>query len=43
MKEVDHLQLDFKREADPEGLLNPGKMIAWERPDYDGRAAVRLF
>ncbi|MDX6750883.1 FAD-binding oxidoreductase [Geminicoccaceae bacterium 1502E] len=35
MKKVDELQLSFKREADPKGLLNPGKMIAWENPDYD--------
>lgn len=32
---VDTRQLDFKREADPKGLLNPGKMISWEDPDYD--------
>ncbi|HSP25555.1 MAG TPA: FAD-binding protein, partial [Saliniramus sp.] len=32
---VDERQLAFKREADPKGLLNPGKMIAWEDPDYD--------
>ncbi|MEM9043380.1 MAG: FAD-binding oxidoreductase [Pseudomonadota bacterium] len=25
----------FKRRVDPEGLLNPGKMIAWEDPDFD--------
>jgi FAD/FMN-containing dehydrogenase len=36
MKKVDTLQLAFKRETDPDGLLNPGKMIAWERPDFDG-------
>jgi FAD/FMN-containing dehydrogenase len=35
MKQTDDVQLAFKREADPQGLLNPGKMIAWERPDYD--------
>ena len=35
MKRTDAVQLAFKREADPEGLLNPGKMIAWEDPDYD--------
>ncbi len=35
MKTVDPLQLAFKREADPKGLLNPGKMIAWDRPDFD--------
>lgn len=38
MKKVDPVQLAFKRETDPDGLLNPGKMIAWERPDYDGTA-----
>lgn len=32
---VDATQLAFKREADPKGLLNPGKMIAWDRPDWD--------
>ena len=35
MKKVDQLQLAFKREADPLGLLNPGKMIGWEDPTYD--------
>jgi FAD/FMN-containing dehydrogenase len=35
MKQTDEVQLAFKREADPKGLLNPGKMIAWEDPDYD--------
>lgn len=32
---VDARQLDFKRQADPKGLLNPGKMIAWDDPDWD--------
>lgn len=32
---VDDRQLAFKREADPKGLLNPGKMIAWDEPEYD--------
>jgi hypothetical protein len=36
MKQVDRAQLAFKREADPEGLLNPGKMLAWDDPDYAG-------
>jgi FAD/FMN-containing dehydrogenase len=35
MKQTDAVQLAFKREADPKGLLNPGKMIAWEDPSYD--------
>lgn len=32
---IDDLQLNFKREADPKGLLNPGKMISWDDPDWD--------
>jgi FAD/FMN-containing dehydrogenase len=32
---VDDRQLAFKREADPKGLLNPGKMIAWDNPTWD--------
>ena len=35
MKQTDEVQLAFKREADPRGLLNPGKMIAWDNPDFD--------
>lgn len=35
MKQTDAVQLAFKREADPKGLLNPGKMIAWDDPAYD--------
>ncbi|RUM98737.1 FAD-binding oxidoreductase [Pseudaminobacter arsenicus] len=35
MKQTDEIQLAFKREADPQGLLNPGKMIAWEDSSYD--------
>jgi FAD/FMN-containing dehydrogenase len=35
MKQTDAVQLAFKREADPLGLLNPGKMIAWEDPNFD--------
>ncbi|GLS21780.1 FAD-linked oxidase [Labrys miyagiensis] len=35
MKQTDALQLAFKREADPKGLLNPGKMISWDDPNYD--------
>jgi FAD/FMN-containing dehydrogenase len=31
---TDQRQLEFKREADPKGLLNPGKMIAWDDPAF---------
>ena len=41
MKQTDEVQLAFKREADPKGLLNPGKMIAWENPDFDSEDAAR--
>ncbi len=33
-QQVDDVQLNFKREADPKGLLNPGKMIGWHDPDW---------
>ena len=41
MKRTDLAQLAFKRQADPKGILNPGKMIAWDDPNFDlnsGRA-----
>ena len=41
MKKTDRAQLAFKKEADPLGMLNPGKMIAWDDPNFDfesGRA-----
>lgn len=44
MKQTDAVQLAFKREADPAGLLNPGKMIGWENPDFDfGAGRTYLF
>ena len=44
MKRSDPVQLAFKRQADPKGLLNPGKMIAWEDPGFDfGSDKVYLF
>jgi FAD/FMN-containing dehydrogenase len=44
MKQTDAVQLAFKHEADPKGLLNPGKMIAWENPDFDLKSdKVYLF
>ncbi len=44
MKQTDAVQLAFKREADPKGLLNPGKMIAWDNPDFDLKSdKVYLF
>ncbi|MFL5333406.1 MAG: FAD-binding oxidoreductase [Geminicoccaceae bacterium] len=43
MKKVDQVQLAFKREADPDGLLNPGKMIGWEDPAFDQSADRRFL
>ena len=38
MKQTDRVQLAFKKEADPKGMLNPGKMIAWDNPNFDFKA-----
>ncbi len=44
MKQVDQTQLAFKREADPKGLMNPGKMIGWDDPGYQsGDRAAYLY
>jgi FAD/FMN-containing dehydrogenase len=44
MKAPDPAQLRFKRETDPKGLMNPGKMIAWDDPDHDfGAGKIYLF
>jgi FAD/FMN-containing dehydrogenase len=44
MKRTDEIQLAFKAETDPRGLLNPGKMIAWDDPAYDYRSGkIYLF
>jgi hypothetical protein len=43
MKEIDEVQLAFKRDADPKGLLNPGKMAAWDNPDYQAHRPVRYM
>ena len=34
MKKTNPAQLAFKKQADPKGLLNPGKMIAWTEPGW---------
>jgi FAD/FMN-containing dehydrogenase len=43
MKQTDAIQLAFKRETDPVGLLNPGKMIAWENPNFDFAAGKNFL
>jgi FAD/FMN-containing dehydrogenase len=43
MKQTDAIQLAFKRETDPKGLLNPGKMIAWENPEFDYSAGKNFL
>jgi FAD/FMN-containing dehydrogenase len=36
MKQVDMAQLRFKEKVDPLGLLNPGKMRAWNERWVEG-------
>lgn len=43
MKQTDATQLAFKRDTDPQGLLNPGKMIAWEDPGFDFSAGKNFL
>ena len=45
MKQTDEQQLEFKRQVDPDGLMNPGKMRAFEegRANYDGSAGYGLI
>lgn len=43
MKRSDHAQLSFKRENDPKGLLNPGKMVAWDNPEFDFNAPQKYL
>ena len=44
MKRTDAVQLAFKRDSDPKGLLNPGKMIGHDDPDHDfDNGGVWLF
>ncbi|UXS03144.1 FAD-binding oxidoreductase [Agrobacterium tumefaciens] len=43
MKQTDKVQLAFKKETDPKGLLNPGKMIAWENPNFDFKAGTNYL
>lgn len=35
MKRVDARQAAWRREADPRGLLNSGKMLGFEDPDWE--------
>ncbi len=41
MKAIDPVQLEFKRAVDPYGLLNPGKMRAWDEHSHDSYSALR--
>jgi hypothetical protein len=43
MKQTDPIQLVFKRETHPRGLLNPGKMIAWENAEFDFAAGKNFL
>ena len=43
MKRIDPVQLAFKRETDPKGLFNPGKMLGWDDPAYDGTKQTKVL
>jgi hypothetical protein len=43
MKLTDATQLTFKRETEPQGLLNPARMVAWEDPAFDFTAGKNFL
>lgn len=43
MKRTDAAQLAFKRQTDPRGLLNPGKMLGWSDPAWAESERTYLF
>ena len=43
MKQTDATQFTFKRETDPQGLLNPARMVAWEDPAFDFTAGKNFL
>jgi hypothetical protein len=43
MKQTNAILLAFKRQADLRGLLDPGKIIAWENPEFDFAAGENFL